>query len=313
MSLTTKIIGGTSRCLLAASSQNTCQILSGARSLSDEKPPKKKWMRPIQMDFYYDTISPYSWLAFEILQRYKPVWNLHINFKPVYIGALSKGAGSNFFQGLTGSANKADYMFKDIERSAEYFKIPLRTPESPMYLFGVAGSLKQQRFLTAVKMHYPELLEDASRECWYRCWSEDMDATKEQSLIIVGSRAGLTEEQIAHVIDEMGKGETKEALKRTTQEALNEGAFGLPFMAVHHTKTNVETFFGSDRFEIMADRLRVKWLGPVPDPEAFEQKKIAPCPDQQEMFEELEKAGAIQVNIPEEAKSILQTPPVDKS
>jgi len=281
--------------------------------MSDEKPAKKKWMRPIHMDFYYDTISPYSWLAFEILQRYKPVWNLHINFKPVFIGALSKGAGSNFFEGLTGSANKSAYMFTDIERSAKYFKIPLRTPESPMYLFGVAGSLKQQRFLTAVKIHYPEALEDASRELWYRCWSEDMDATKEQSLIIVGSRAGLSEDQIAHVIDEMGKDETKEALKRCTQEALNEGAFGLPFMAVHHTKTNVETFFGSDRFEIMADRLRVKWLGPVPDPEAFEEQKLAPCPDQQELFEELERVGAIKTEIPEEAKTILQTPPVDKS
>ena len=32
-------------------------------------------------------------------------------------------------------------------------------------------------------------------------WSEDMDATKEQSLIILGSRAGLSEDEIAHVID----------------------------------------------------------------------------------------------------------------
>ena len=51
----------------------------------------------------------------------------------------------------------------------------------------------------------------------------------------------------------------------------------------------------------------------VPDPETFEEAGRAPCPDQQELFEELEKAGAIQVSIPDEAKAILSDPPVDKT
>ena len=54
----------------------------------------------------------------------------------------------------------------------------------------------------------------------------------------------------------MNTDEIKEALKKSTREAVEEGAFGLPFMVVYHSNTNVETFFGSDRFEVFANRLR---------------------------------------------------------
>ena len=58
---------------------------------------------------------------------------------------------------------------------------------------------------TAVSKPFKALLIRHYVNFWYlkslSGWSEDMDATKEQSLIILGSRAGLTEDEIAHVID----------------------------------------------------------------------------------------------------------------
>ena len=267
--------------------------LTSSRAMSSNR---EEIVKSIPITFYYDTISPYSWLAFEILQRYRPIWNLVIDFKPVFIGGILKENNNKFLESLTRTPDRAAYIFQDMVRIGEFYQVPLRVPESPLYLLAVAGSLKQQRFLTAVKSSYPEYLESCSREFWYRCWSEDLDATKDTSIFMVATRAGLKEEEILNCLEETQTDELKNKLKETTSEAVESGAFGLPFITVEGDKT-IETFWGSDRFEVMANSLGVQWHGPVPDYDSFVSTPMPPDNSQQELFKTLEDIGAIKINM----------------
>ena len=58
----------------------------------------------------------------------------------------------------------------------------------------------------------------------------------------------------------MDRDDVKSILKTTTSDAVREGAFGLPFMvidAVQGSWQENQTFFGSDRFEVMSHKLGI--------------------------------------------------------
>ena len=59
----------------------------------------------------------------------------------------------------------------------------------------------------------------------------------------------------------------KDALKATTEEAIERGAFGAPTWFVHCDGKDTNIFFGSDRFEMMASMYDLPWYGPLGPPD----------------------------------------------
>uniref|UniRef100_A0A673LZF1 Glutathione S-transferase kappa n=1 Tax=Sinocyclocheilus rhinocerous TaxID=307959 RepID=A0A673LZF1_9TELE len=192
---------------------------------------------------FYDVISPYSWLAFEVLCRYRNVWNIDLKFKPAFLGGVFHGSG-NQEPGLV--QNKFNYMVTDLKQLSEFFGVPVNPP--------LPCTLNAMRFVTAVAEKEKEggvLVERVSRELWKNVWSTHQDITQPASLIEAGLKAGLSANEVEEILILSQSQQIKDKLMSVTQEALDYrvSAFYL------------QVFFGSDRFELMAQRIGNYELG----------------------------------------------------
>ncbi|RMX39385.1 hypothetical protein pdam_00005978 [Pocillopora damicornis] len=79
------------------------------------------------VELFYDVISPYSWIAFEVLCRYRPKWNLDLQFRPFFLGGIMAGSGNRPPAMVPA---KGVYMMKDIQRMQEYYGIPIIPPSA---------------------------------------------------------------------------------------------------------------------------------------------------------------------------------------
>uniref|UniRef100_A0AAY4B3F1 Glutathione S-transferase kappa n=1 Tax=Denticeps clupeoides TaxID=299321 RepID=A0AAY4B3F1_9TELE len=202
------------------------------------------------VELFYDVVSPYSWLGFEVLRRYTDVWNINLKLRPAFLGGVYKGSGNRSPDNVP---SKYLYMRTDLARLSAYFDVPMASPADPCNVIE-KGSLVAMRFLTAVAER--ELggdcrLEQISRELWMRIWSRDQDISQLASLSEAGLKLGLPGSEVEELVKLATSQSVKDKLKATTEEAVQYGAFGFPLI-VCHVNGRPEIFFGSDRFELMA-------------------------------------------------------------
>uniref|UniRef100_A0A8D0GET1 Glutathione S-transferase kappa n=1 Tax=Sphenodon punctatus TaxID=8508 RepID=A0A8D0GET1_SPHPU len=214
------------------------------------------------VELFYDVLSPYSWLGFEVLCRYQKCWNIELRLRPAFLGAIMKETGN---QPPAMVPNRGMYMMKDIPRMANYYQVPLQNPKDFFGTIIEKGSLSAMRFITAVDMTQPLFLEPISRELWMRIWSRDEDITQPESILAAAGTAGLPADLAQQLLERSSFPEVKERLKEVTAEAIRYGAFGMPSYVVH-VNGEPHLFFGSDRLELLGNFLGEKWLGPVPTP-----------------------------------------------
>ena len=184
-----------------------------------------------KIDFYFDIISPYSYLAH---QKIKTIKNINFNYKPILVGGLHN------LQGITAPAfikSKLKHMISDCTLIAKKdmfdfiwnSKFPINSLNIMRgYLF-----VKDE-----IKNFYLDVMFDAY-------WKYNLDTSNEEILIALLKKCKINSNDF---FDGIKSSKIKDELKNITQEAHDQEIFGTPTFIV-----NNKIFWGQDRLEFALD------------------------------------------------------------
>jgi len=189
-----------------------------------------------EIDFYFDFISPYSYLAYKKLLSLNKDNNFNINYKPILLGGLHK------LGGITAPAfneRKMKNMKNDCELVAQKnninFKWNDKFPINSLYL------MRGYIFIhNDLKKKYLDF-------CFNAYWKEDMDILDEKIINKILTEVGIDKEKFS---DGINSPEIKDRLKKFTNEAFDKDIFGAPTFVV-----NKKIFWGQDRLNYALDEL----------------------------------------------------------
>jgi 2-hydroxychromene-2-carboxylate isomerase len=185
-----------------------------------------------EIDFYFDFISPYAYLAYKKIQLLPK--DIKVNYKPILLGGLHN------LEGITAPAfikPKLKHMINDCllisEKNNFDFKWNSKFP---------INSLNVMRGYFSVN----SLSRDIYTKTMFNAyWKDDLDISKEEILIPLLNQCKIDKYIFFKTIKDPA---IKEKLKEATKNAHEKEVFGAPTFIV-----NNKIFWGQDRLEFTLD------------------------------------------------------------
>ncbi|MEE3331568.1 MAG: 2-hydroxychromene-2-carboxylate isomerase [Myxococcota bacterium] len=192
---------------------------------------------PPVIQYFFDYVSPYSYLADSQVPALLERTGADLVYRPMLLGGVMQASGNA--PPATVPA-KGKYMFTDIARWLERYGLELSfNPHFPVNTIhamrGALIALDEDCFAT-----YHQAMFTAM-------WREEKNLGDTEIFGAVVEAAGLDAENLLRRIQEP---DIKEQLKTNTAEAVERGAFGAPTFYVED-----EMFFGNDRLDFLEARL----------------------------------------------------------
>jgi len=191
-----------------------------------------------EIDFYFDIISPYTYIAHKKIQKIKNNNKIRFNYKPILLGGLHKLAGitAPAFNKFKMKNMHNDSVLISKKNNFDFFwnnKFPINS------LYIMRGYL----FISEnEKKNYLDVFMDAY-------WKNNLDLSDEKILIRLLTYCKIDSEKFFNGIKNQS---IKDNLKKLTEEAFQKEIFGAPTFIV-----NNKLFWGQDRFEYALEELKI--------------------------------------------------------
>ena len=188
------------------------------------------------IDFYFDIISPYSYIAHKKIQKIKEHQKVIFNYKPILLGGLHNLAGIN-----APAFNK--FKIKNMQSDCELvskknsisFKWNLKFPINSLSIMRGYISVNDNQ-----KEDYLNIFFDA-----YWRYNLDLSLEKEFSKLLESLKI---DSKI--FFDKIKQQSIKDTLKKFTNDAFEKEVFGAPTFIVDN-----KIFWGQDRLEYALEEL----------------------------------------------------------
>ena len=188
------------------------------------------------IDFYFDIISPYSYIAHKKIQKIKENQKVIFNYKPILLGGLHNLAGIN-----APAFNK--YKIKNMQNDCELvskknnisFKWNLKFPINSLSI--MRGYLSVEK---SQKEDYLNIFFDAY-------WKDNLDLSSENEISKLLENLKIDSKIF---FDKIKQQSIKDALKKFTNDAFEKEVFGAPTFII-----NNKIFWGQDRLEYALEEL----------------------------------------------------------
>ena len=192
------------------------------------------------LDWYFDFVSPYSYLQREILHTL----GAEIRYKPVLLGGLLKAWGQ---KGPVEIPEKRRITYRNALWVADQHRIPLKFP--PAHPFNPLKALR----LAIVLDNDPKAITAIFRFIWQRGESIEHEP---------GWKKLCAELKVENIEAKIADSRIKETLRKNGEDALGLGVFGVPTAVV-----DGELFWGFDSTPMLKSYLA--------NPEMFKRGELA--------------------------------------